>query len=112
MAAMRRFLVVFIALLALSFGIELTPWAQTWFVTPWTDAVARASGAMMRVFDASVTTAGNVIGSSASVFAVSIEAGCNGVEATLVLVAAMLARARLALSSSRMGPPIWEAPRR
>ena len=91
MAPMRRFLFIFIALLALSFGVELTPWAQTWFVTPWTDAVARASGELMRVFDASVTTTGNVIGSSASAFAVSIEAGCNGVEATLVLVAAMLA---------------------
>ena len=88
---MRRFLIVFVVLLALSFGVELTPWAQAWFVMPWTDAVARISTALMRVFDASVMTAGNVIGSSASPFAVSIEAGCNGVEATLVLVAAMLA---------------------
>lgn len=88
---MPRFLVVFVALLALSFGLELTPWAQAWIVTPWTDAVARVSGTLMRVFDASITTSGNVIGSTASAFAVSIEAGCNGVEATLVLVAAMLA---------------------
>jgi exosortase H (IPTLxxWG-CTERM-specific) len=91
MRAMRPFLFVFVALLALSFGAELTPWAQAWFVTPWTDAVARVSGALMRVFDAQVTTTGNVISSSASAFAVSIESGCNGVEATLVLVAAMLA---------------------
>ena len=91
MRAMPRFLIVFVALLALSFGLELTPWAQAWVVTPWTDAVARVSGALMRVFDESITTSGNVIGSTASAFAVSIEAGCNGVEATLVLVAAMLA---------------------
>ena len=91
MRAMPRFLIVFVALLALSFGLELTPWAQAWVVTPWTDAVARVSGALMHVFDASITTSGNVIGSTASAFAVSIEAGCNGVEATLVLVAAMLA---------------------
>ncbi|HEX6137867.1 MAG TPA: exosortase H [Casimicrobiaceae bacterium] len=88
---MPRFLIVFVALLAVSFGLELTPWAQAWLVTPWTDAVARASGTLMRLFDASITTSGNVIGSSASAFAVSIEAGCNGVEATLVLLAAMLA---------------------
>jgi len=88
---MPRFLIVFVTLLALSFGLELTPWAQAWVVTPWTDAVARVSGALMRIFDASITTSGNVIGSTASAFAVSIEAGCNGVEATLVLVAAMLA---------------------
>jgi exosortase H (IPTLxxWG-CTERM-specific) len=91
MATMRRFLLVFVALLAFSFGLELTPWAQAWVVTTWTDAVARISTALMRVFDASITTTGNVIGSTASTFAVSIEAGCNGVEATLVLVAAMLA---------------------
>jgi exosortase H (IPTLxxWG-CTERM-specific) len=87
----HRFLLVFIGLLALSFGVELTPFAQAWFVTPWTDTVARVSAALMRAFDANVTTTGNVIASSASAFAVSIEAGCNGVEATLVLVAAMVA---------------------
>ena len=30
-------------LLALSFGLELTTWAQAWLVTPWTDAVARVA---------------------------------------------------------------------
>ena len=88
---MRRFLLVFVALLALAFGAELTPFAQAHVVTPWTDAVARVSAALMRTFDATITTSGNVIASSASPFAVSIEAGCNGVEATLVLVAAMIA---------------------
>jgi len=88
---MRKFLLVFIVLLALSFACELTPFAQAHVVTPWTDAVASTSAALMRTFDATITTRGNVIGSSASPFAVSIESGCNGVEATLVLVAAMLA---------------------
>ena len=91
MPAMSRFLVIFVLLLALAFGLELTPWAQAFVVTPWTDTVARVSGVLMRTFDASITTSGNVIGSSDSPFAVAIEAGCNGVEATLVLVAAMLA---------------------
>lgn len=88
---MPRFLIVFIVLLAVSFGLELTPWAQAWIVTPWTDTVARISGTLMRTFDATITTTGNVIASTTSAFAVAIEAGCNGVEATLVLVAAMLA---------------------
>jgi exosortase H (IPTLxxWG-CTERM-specific) len=91
MTAMPRFLLLFVALLALSFGLELTPWAQTFVVTPWTDAVARVSGSLMRMFDGTITTRGNVIATTASPFAVAIEAGCNGVEATLVLVAAMLA---------------------
>ena len=88
---MSRFLFVFVALLAVSFGAELTPWAQVFLVTPWTDAVARIAGALMRTFDASIATSGNVIATTRSTFAVAIEAGCNGVEATLVLVAAMLA---------------------
>ena len=88
---MRRFLVVFVVLLALAFAFELTPFAQVHLVTPWTDAVASASATLMRTFDATITTNGNVIASSTSPFAVSIEAGCNGVEATLVLVAAILA---------------------
>jgi exosortase H (IPTLxxWG-CTERM-specific) len=87
----RRFLVVFVALLGLSFAFELTPFAQAYVVTPWTDAVAHVSGALMRAFDGSITTRGNVIGSQASAFAVSIEAGCNGLEATLVLIAAIVA---------------------
>jgi exosortase H (IPTLxxWG-CTERM-specific) len=91
MRAMRRFLIVFVVLLVLAFAIELTPPAQAWLVTPWTDGVATVSAILMRLFDRSITTSGNVIGSSTSPFAVSIEAGCNGVEATLVLVAAMLA---------------------
>jgi exosortase H (IPTLxxWG-CTERM-specific) len=91
MTAMPRFLLVFVALLAIAFGLELTPWAQAWLVTPWTDGVARVSGALMRMFDASVTTRGNVIATTRSAFAVAIEAGCNGVEAALVLTAAMLA---------------------
>ena len=88
---MRRFLVMFVVLLALAFAFELTPFAQAHVVTPWTDAVASASAGLMRMFDATITTHGNVIASSTNPFAVSIEAGCNGVEATLVLLAAMLA---------------------
>jgi hypothetical protein len=36
MTAMPRFLLVFVGLLALAFGLELTPWAQVFLVTPWT----------------------------------------------------------------------------
>src|SRR3982750_2651847 len=88
---MLRFLLVFVALLALLFAVELTPWAQAWLVNPWTNAVAGVSGDVIRVFDGSITASGNVISSSTDSFAISIEAGCNGVEATLVLIAAMLA---------------------
>jgi exosortase H (IPTLxxWG-CTERM-specific) len=49
------------------------------------------SAGLVTVFDPGVTATGNVLRSTTNGFAVSIEAGCNGVEATIVLVAAMLA---------------------
>jgi exosortase H (IPTLxxWG-CTERM-specific) len=88
---MVRFFLLFILLLAVLFGLQLTPLAQTWFVLPWTQALASMSSAIVTLFDGNVVAAGKVIRSTTNGFAVSIEAGCNGVEATLVLVAAMLA---------------------
>jgi exosortase H (IPTLxxWG-CTERM-specific) len=76
---------------ALLFGVELTPWAQRWFVVPWTDTLATISAAIVKFFDPAVVAEGKVLQSESSGFAVSIEAGCNGVEATIVLVAAILA---------------------
>ena len=88
---MARFFVVFLLLLAVLFGLELTPWAQAWIVVPWTNALASISTAIVTLFDPGVAASGKVIRSVDNGFAVSIEAGCNGVEATLVLLAAILA---------------------
>ncbi len=88
---MVRFFVTFLLLLALLFGLELTPWVQRWFVIPWTNALAQFSTWLVTLFDANVVATGKVMRSTANGFAVSIEAGCNGVEATIVLIAAILA---------------------
>ncbi len=45
----------------------------------------------MQFFDGEVRAQGKVIWDQASGFAVSIEAGCNGVEAGIILLAAILA---------------------
>jgi exosortase H (IPTLxxWG-CTERM-specific) len=86
-----RFFVLFVAIQALLFGLELTPWAQRWFVVPWTDTLAAISSWLVRVFDPDVMAIGKILRSERNEFAVSIEAGCNGIEATIVLVAAILA---------------------
>jgi exosortase H (IPTLxxWG-CTERM-specific) len=86
-----RFFILFVVLQAGLFGFELTPWAQDYFVIPWTNALARISTSLVTLFDGNVVAAGKVIRSTTNGFAVSIEAGCNGVEATIVLLAAMLA---------------------
>jgi exosortase H (IPTLxxWG-CTERM-specific) len=88
---MVRFFVVFVALQALLFGLELTPWVRHWFVIPWTDTLAAISADLVKFFDPNVIADGNVLRSARNGFAVAIEAGCNGVEASIVLVAAMLA---------------------
>ena len=88
---MVRFFLLFLLLLGLLFGLELTPWAQRWFVVPWTNALAQFSTWLVTLFDANVVATGKVMRSTANGFAVSIEAGCNGVEATIVLIAAILA---------------------
>lgn len=88
---MRRFLVLFPAILLALFALELTPPAQQAFVLPWTALVAKASIAAMQVFDPAVAAAGSMITSTKTGFSVVILAGCNGVEAMIVLLAAMVA---------------------
>jgi exosortase H (IPTLxxWG-CTERM-specific) len=88
---MLRFFVLFVLLQAVLFGAELTPWVQDHFVVPWTNTLAAISAHLVTLFDPGVVADGKVLRSSANGFAVSIEAGCNGVEATIVLVAAIMA---------------------
>lgn len=88
---MIRFFLLFLVIQALLFGFELTPWAQAWFVIPWTDALAQIATFLTTLVDPNVTATGKIMRSTTNGFAVSIEAGCNGVEATIVLLAAMLA---------------------
>jgi exosortase H (IPTLxxWG-CTERM-specific) len=86
-----RFFIQFLVLQALLFGAELTPWAQEYFVIPWTNTLAAVSARLVTFFDPNVIATGKVLKSTINGFAVSIESGCNGVEATIVLVAAILA---------------------
>jgi exosortase H (IPTLxxWG-CTERM-specific) len=88
---MIRFFLLFVAIQALLFGLELTPPVQAHFVEPWTGVLAVVSADIVKFFDANVAAHGKVLQSLSNGFAVSIEAGCNGVEATIVLLAAMLA---------------------
>lgn len=88
---MLRFFILFAAILATLFAAELTQPVQNAVVLPWTAALTRISAGLMTLFDAHVVAAGKILRSTANGFAVSIEAGCNGIEAAIVLIAAMLA---------------------
>jgi exosortase H (IPTLxxWG-CTERM-specific) len=88
---MIRFFITFLVLQAVLFGAELTPWAQRYFVVPWTNQLAAISAGLVTLADPNVVALGKVLRSTQNGFAVSIEAGCNGVEATILLLAAVLA---------------------
>lgn len=87
---MRRFAILFAVILLTLFAFELTPPGQA-LVVPWTDLVARSSSAVIRAIDGDAISMGKVVYSAKTGFAMSIEAGCNGVEAMLVLLAGILA---------------------
>jgi len=88
---MARFFLIFLFVGAVLFGIEMLNPVQAALVSPWTGWLATASAGIVHLIDPSVISHGRVLQSAKTGFGVSIEAGCNGVEATIVLVAAMLA---------------------
>jgi exosortase H (IPTLxxWG-CTERM-specific) len=88
---MFRFGAIFAAVLVALFVAELTPWGQAYFVAPWTAGVASVCASIMSAFDPMVMASGDVIRSARTGFAIQILAGCNGVEAMIVLVAAIVA---------------------
>lgn len=88
---MLRFGLTFAAVLVALFVAELTPPGQRYFVDPWTASVARASTTAIHSFDSAVAVVGDTIISKRNGFAIQILAGCNGIEAMIVLIAAILA---------------------
>ena len=88
---MIKFFILFLVIQGVLFGGELTEPGQQFFVVPWTNFLATLSADLVKGFDPNVLVSGKILQSTTNGFAVSIEAGCNGVEATIVLIAAMLA---------------------
>ncbi len=88
---MRRFVLIFLGALLLLFGLELLHPVQQHMVLPWTAFLARACVTLVGLFDPSATAQGKVLWNASTGFGVSIEPGCNGVEAFIVLVAGLLA---------------------
>lgn len=83
------FLAVFALLLAASFSLISLNWVNDHAIEPFTGWIARASGVALDLLGQDVTRTGTVIRSPR--FAVNIRNGCNGVEAMLIFLAAVLA---------------------
>jgi len=88
---MTRFFIIFAVSLVVLFRIDMLEPVQQSVAEPWTQWLAAASAGLMTAFDTDVIHQGRILMSQATGFAVSIEAGCNGIEATIVLVAGMVA---------------------
>ncbi|MDN5924149.1 MAG: exosortase H [Xanthomonadales bacterium] len=88
---MLKFVILFPLYLLVLFVLELLAPVDHWVVAPWTALLADISGWLMRTFDADIVVHGNVIGGIHSGFAIAIERGCNGIEAVIILVAAIMA---------------------
>lgn len=87
---MKRFFLIFLLIQLALFGLELLPLVQTWAVIPWTTFLAILCGATAKLWDPHVLATGKVLVNPVTGFGVSIEAGCNGVEACIVLLAAIV----------------------
>lgn len=88
---MLRFFLTFVVLQLSLFGINMLGVVQQHVVLPWTALLARACVALVTLFDSTAAAAGKVLWNTVTGFGVSIEPGCNGIEACIVLFAAVMA---------------------
>jgi exosortase H (IPTLxxWG-CTERM-specific) len=83
------FLIVFVVLLGGSFTLISLNWVNDHVIEPFTGGIARVSGATLDLLGQDVRMQGTVIRGRR--FAVNIRNGCNGIEAMLIFLAAVLA---------------------
>lgn len=88
---MPRFLLQFLAILCTLFSLQIWQPVRQSMVMPYTESLASLSASIIRPFDQNVANTGRVLQNTASGFGVSIESGCNGVEAAIFLIAAIFA---------------------
>lgn len=88
---MNLFFIKFLLLLVILFVAELANQVQIAVIIPFTETIAHISALLINTFDKTVIFKGVEIINAENSFAVSIQAGCNGVEASLILIAAIVA---------------------
>lgn len=83
------FLILFAVLLGGSFTLISVNWVNDHIIEPFTAGIAKVSGATLDLLGQDVRMQGTIIRGRR--FAVNIRNGCNGVEAMLIFLAAVLA---------------------
>ena len=88
---MLRFFVLFMVLLVGLFGLRITDFMHDWVTEPFTGVLAKISAFLIQLFDDDVISHGIIIQSQSNGFAVAIAPGCDGIEAVIILVSAIMA---------------------
>ena len=88
---MRRFLIIFLTVQVLLFSLDMLNPVQQYLVLPWTAALAQICLKLVTLFDINAAAMGKVLWNPATGVGVSIEIGCNGIEAFITLLAAIVA---------------------
>ncbi len=82
---------IFLLVLVLLFFLELIGPVQQTLILPFTAELAEITAVILQLFDDTVSFQGVVILNHQTQEGVSIQPGCNGIEAIIVLVAAIVA---------------------
>ncbi len=88
---MKRFVFLFFFTMMSLFIIELLPWGQAYVVQPLTQGLTLVCAFVIELFGRELGVTGIVLTDIKTGFAVQIAAGCNGIEAMILLIAAMVA---------------------
>lgn len=88
---MLRFSVLFIIIIVSLFALEIYEPVRQAVILPFTSHIASFSSWIVQMFDPNVVAANDVIQNKVTGHAVKIAAGCNGVEALIILFAALMA---------------------
>ena len=88
---MLRFFVLFMGLLVGLFALRITNVVRDAVTLPFTGVLAEVSAFLIKLFDKDVISEGVVIQSMSTGFGVQIAPGCDGIEAVIILVSAIVA---------------------
>ena len=88
---MARFVTTFLLILLPVFLLGQTETVRLGLTEPFTAQIAAVSASLVSLADPDAYSAGYILGSRSSGFAVAIRPGCNGVEVMVLLAAAILA---------------------
>ncbi|MEZ5472894.1 MAG: archaeosortase/exosortase family protein [Marinicella sp.] len=88
---MLRFSVLFMALIIGLFLLEIYEPMRQAVILPFTSMIASFCSWVIQIFDSNVIAQGDVIRDAVTYQGIQIAPGCNGVEAMIILLAAVVA---------------------